>query len=215
VHAGRKPGLRHRAPAGARARACLLAATLALAACATAPPSRFFTLGGAPAPAAATSTVSVVVGPVTVPAVVDRPEIVVAVGQNEVWLDEFNRWASPLPDAIAVATAENLAALLATSRATSLVQSAVDADYRVGVEVQRFDSAPGAYALLDAVFTVRRTADARAVTGRTTVREATPDKSYEALAAAHGRAVARLAADIAAAIGAFPPQAPKPSPGSR
>jgi uncharacterized lipoprotein YmbA len=196
-------------------RASTVLAILALAACASSPPSRFFTLSGAPAPAAPSSTVSVVVGPVTIPAVVDRPEIVVAVGQNEVWLDEFNRWASPLADAIAVATAENLGTALATSRATSLVQSAVDADYRVGVEVQRFESAPGAYALLDAVFTVRRTSDARAVTGRTTAREALTDKSYEALAAAHSRALARLAADIAAAVRGFPPQATKPPPAGR
>lgn len=187
-------------------------AALALAACATSPPSRFYTLSGAPAPTAPSSALSIVVGPVTIPAVVDRPEIVVTVGANEVWLDEFNRWASPLADAIAVATAENLSAQLATSRATSLVQSAVEADYRVSIEVQRFESAPGSAALLDAVFTVRRTADARTSTGRTTAREAPSDKSYEALAAAHSRAVARLAADIAAVTRSFPAQAPKPGP---
>lgn len=186
--------------------AITLALGLALAGCASSPPSRFFTLSGAPAPAAPSSTLSIVVGPVTIPAVVDRPEIVVTVGSNEVWLDEFNRWASPLADAIAVATAENLGAALATSRATSLVQSAVDADYRAAIEVQRFESAPGAYALLDAVFTVRRTADGRSSTGRTTAREAVTDKSYEALAAAHSRAVARMAADIAAATRALAAQ---------
>jgi uncharacterized lipoprotein YmbA len=185
-------------------------AALALAACATSPPSRFYTLSGAPAPSAPSSALSIVVGPVTIPAVVDRPEIVVTVGANEVWLDEFNRWASPLADAIAVATAENLRAQLATSRATSLVQSAVEADYRVSIEVQRFESAPGSAALLDAVFTVRRTADARTSTGRTTARETPSDKSYEALAAAHSRALSRLAGDIAAATRAFPAQAPKP-----
>ena len=185
-------------------------AALALAACATSPPSRFYTLSGAPAPSAPSSALSIVVGPVTIPAVVDRPEIVVTVGANEVWLDEFNRWASPLADAIAVATAENLSAQLATSRATSLVQSAVEADYRVSIEVQRFESAPGSAALLDAVFTVRRTADARTSTGRTTARETPSDKSYEALAAAHSRALSRLAGDIAAATRAFPAQAAKP-----
>jgi uncharacterized lipoprotein YmbA len=191
-------------------RAALVVATLALAACASSPPSRFFTLSGAPMPTSPSNTLSIVVGPVTIPGVVDRPEIVVTVGENEVWLDEFNRWASPLADAIAVATAENLSAQLATARATSLVQSAVEADYRVSIEVQRFESAPGSYALLDAVFTVRRTADARTSTGRTTARETPADKSYDALAAAHSRAMARLAADIAAATRALPAQAPRP-----
>ena len=103
---------------------------------------------------------AVVVGPVAIPAVVDRPEIVVTVGENEVWLDEFNRWASPLADAIALATAENLAVALATQRVTLLAQtSGTDADYRVAIEVQRFESAPGSHALLDAVYSVRRTSD--------------------------------------------------------
>jgi uncharacterized lipoprotein YmbA len=193
--------------------ASIALAAVALAACATSPPSRFFTLSGAPAPASPTSTLSIVVGPVTLPAVVDRPEIVVTVAENEVWLDEFNRWASPLADAVAIAVAENLAARLATARATPLVQSAVEADYRVGIEVQRFESAPGSYALLDAAFTVRRLSDGRTATGRTTARETPGDKTYEALAAAHSRAMSRLAADIAAvtrALAAQAPQAPAP-----
>jgi uncharacterized protein len=183
-------------------------AALALAACATSPPARFYTLSGPPPPASPSSTLSIVVGPVAIPAVVDRPEIVVSIGDNEVWLDEFNRWASPLGDAIAVATAENLGATLATARATSLAQSmAVDAEYRVSVTVQRFESVPGSYALLDAVFTVRRTADGKSASARTTAREAISDKSYDALAGAHSRAVARLARDIADAtrgIGTMP-----------
>jgi len=196
-------------------RACVILAALALAACASTPPSRFYTLAGSPVPAAPSNALSIVVGPVTIPAVVDRPEIVVTVGENEVWLDEFNRWASPLADAIAIATAENLGAQLATARSTPLVQSAVEADIRVSVDVQRFESAPGSYALLDAVFTVRRTADGRTATGRTTQREPAADKSYEALAAAHSRAMARLAADIAAVTRALPAQAPKPAPATR
>ena len=188
----------------------VLLAALALAACATTPPSRFYTLSGAVPPASATSPLSIVVGPVTIPAVVDRPEIVIAVSENEVWLDEYNRWAGPLGEAIAVAAAEDLAAALGTLRATAAVQAATDADYRVSVEVQRFESAPGAYALLDAVFTVRRTSDGRSASGRTTAREVPQDKSYAQLAAAHSRAVARLAQDIAATTRTLAAQAPRP-----
>jgi hypothetical protein len=55
---------------------------------------------------------------------------------------------------------------------------------------------------LDAVWTVRRTKDGKAETGRVTVREAVQEKSYDALAAAHSRALARLSRDIADAVGA-------------
>jgi len=177
------------------------AATVALlAGCAT-PPSHFYTVSGPEAPASAASALTVAVGPVTIPGVVDRPEIALTVGENEVWFDEFNRWASPLADAIAIATAQNLSAGLNAPRVMTLGQAQPGgADYAVAIEVQRFDSVQGSYALLDAVYTVRRNTDGRTTIGRATVRETTSDKSYEALAAAHSRAVARMSRDIAQAL---------------
>ncbi len=76
-------------------------------------------------------------------------------------------------------------------------------DYRVAIEVQRFESTLGGAAILDAVWTVSRAKDGLARTGRTTAREATSDRSYDALAAAHSRAVARLSHDIADAVRAL------------
>jgi hypothetical protein len=57
--------------------------------------------------------------------------------------------------------------------------------------------------VLDAVWTVRRSKDGKSETGRTTVRETVQEKSYDALAAAHSRAVARLSRDIAAGVAAL------------
>jgi len=78
-----------------------------------------------------------------------------------------------------------------------------DADYRAAIDVQSFQSAPGEAALLDAVWSVRRSKDGKAETGRTTVRETMQEKGYDALAAAHSRALARLSRDIAAAVAAL------------
>jgi uncharacterized lipoprotein YmbA len=179
---------------------CTLAA---LAGCAS-PASRFYTLSAVPTPAAPSSDVSVTLGPVSVPATVDRPQIVVRTDPNQVRLEEFNRWASPLQNNIARVVAENLVALLGTPRVTVVPQTlGAEADYRVALEVQRFESAPGEAATLDAVWTVSRTKDGQAQTGRTTVREPSPDKGFEALAAAHSRAVARLSQDIADAVRAL------------
>lgn len=174
---------------------------LFMAGCAATPTSHFYTLSAASTPAAMSSHLSVVVGPVSVPAVVDRPQIVVATGPNQVRLEEFNRWASPLQNNISRAVAENLVALLGTPHVTLFPQTlSVDADYRVAIEVQRFDSAPGEAATLDAVWTVSRTKDGKSQTGRTTVREPASEKGYDALAAAHSRALAKVSGDIAAAI---------------
>ncbi len=185
-----------------RSRIAMLCAVAVLAAgCGTTPASRFYTLSASSTAAAAASNVSVAVGPVSVPAIVDRPEIVVDSGANEVRLDEFNRWAAPLQDNLSRVVAENLVTLLGTPRVTSLPHTASgDADYRVAIEVQRFESAPATAATRSAVWTVRRAKDGKSQTGRTTAREPVTDGSYEALAAAHSRAAARLSQDIADAI---------------
>ena len=173
----------------------------ALAAGCASSPSRFYTLSANVAPVTATSKVSIAVGPVTVPAAVDQPQIVVSTGANQVMFDEFNRWASPLQDNIARVVAENLVAALGTPRITLFPQTlSSDADFRVVIEVRNFESTPGKTAALDAVWTVRRTKDVKSETGRTSVREPVQDASYEALAAAHSRAVARMSQDIAETV---------------
>jgi uncharacterized protein len=171
-----------------------------VAGCAS-PASRFYTLSAASTPATTSSDLSVTLGPVSVPAAVDRPQIVVRTGPNQVRMDEFNRWAAPLQNGIARVVAENLVAILGTPSVTvSPLTLSEGADYRVALEVQRFESAPGDAATLDAVWAVSRTKDGKAQTGRTTVREPSPDKCFDALAAAHSRAIARLSQDIAAAV---------------
>ncbi len=82
--------------------------------CSTAP-SRFYTLD-ATAVSDGTAPVSypIMVGPVSVPAAVDRPEFVVETAPNRVEVDEFNRWAAPINDAVAQVVAGDLVKLLGT-----------------------------------------------------------------------------------------------------
>lgn len=177
----------------------LLAATLA--GCAS-PPSRFYTLaaiagpdGGAPA------AYAVAVDSVSIPATVDRPQFVVQKGPNRVGIDEFNRWAAPLAANIASTLAANLGVLLGTPRVIAgPLAASVDPAYRVTVDVQRFESVPGETVSLEAVWLLRRPGAAAATGGRSALREAVQGEGYEALAAAHSRALAGISRDIAAAI---------------
>jgi uncharacterized protein len=181
---------------------CALGALIA--GCVSTPESRFFTLNATINHVAESSTLSVVVGPVSVPAAVDRPQIVVSTGPNQVRVDDFNRWASPLQSNISRVVADNLVSILGTPRVTVFPQTlSASADYQAAVEVQSFGSALGEAATLDAVWTVRRVKDGKLQTGRTTVREPAPERGYDALAAAHSRAVARLSQDIAGALRAL------------
>ncbi len=181
---------------------CVLAAFVA--GCAS-PASHLYTL--TPAPAAAGQTpcnVSVMVGPVSIPAAVDVPQIVVSTGPNQLAHDEFNRWASPLQSNIARVVAEDLVTILGTPR-VMVFQQALNTkpDYQVAIEVQSFESVPGEAATVNALWTVRRVKDGKTDTGRTSDREVTTQKGYDALVAAHSRAVARMSQDIADSIRAL------------
>ena len=185
--------------------ACALAA---LPTGCTTPPSHLYTLNQTATVAAKSdansSALYVVVGPVSIPPSVDLPQIVVRTTPNEVRVDEFNRWAAPLQSTISHVVAGNLVTLLGTTRVGLYQQSQdADADYRVAINVQTFESVPGEAATLSALWTVRRVKDGKTQIGRTALREPTQGIGYNALAAAHSRALGRLSQDIADAIRAL------------
>ncbi|HKN11003.1 MAG TPA: PqiC family protein, partial [Pseudomonadota bacterium] len=131
------------------------------------------------------------------------PQMVVSTGPNQIQIDEYHRWASPLASDISRVVAENLVTMLGTPRVSQFQALNAPSDYRVAIEVQTFESVPGEAATLNAVWTVRRTKDGKSQTGRTKLREAASDKGYDALVAAHSRALARMSQDIADAVRAL------------
>lgn len=170
--------------------------------CASSPPSHFYTLSSTLAPALMPqANYSVSVGPVSVPAVVDRPQIVVRTGPYKVFIGEFDRWASPLKDDIAQVIVENLVSMLGTTQVTLFPQStAAGASYRAMIYVLRFDSELGKAATLDALWTVSSAKNGQSHRGRTTLTEASQGDDYAALVAAHSRALGQLSAEIAKTI---------------
>ena len=179
---------------------CLMIMAL-LVACAS-PPSRYYTLSRAQErQLQSASSAGVAVGPVTIPESVNRPEMVLLVGPNRVALDEFNRWAGPLQADIQRVIMENLAQLLGTVRMTRYPQGAITSpDFRVEIDVLRFELAPGDASFLDALWTVRGKSEKAVKTGRTTLREPVTGESYDALVAAQSRALGTLSRDLAETI---------------
>jgi uncharacterized lipoprotein YmbA len=184
-----------------------LAAVVAVG-CSTAP-SKFYSLSSTSAADGTPPTaVAVMVGPVTIPASVDQPEFVVQVAANRVQVDEFNRWVAPLGDAIARAVAGDLVVLLGSPEVASNQLANFVPDYRVTIDVQKFESVPGSAATLEAVWTVRKSVGGEIRSGRTVAREPVQGQSYDALAAAHSQALAQMSTDIAVAIRAEAEQKP-------
>lgn len=185
--------------------AAACAAALLLAGCSSAPRDQFYTLGGAPVAAGggasqpAGATLYFEMRPVTVPAEVRRPQLVVSGAEGRVDLLEHHRWAGPLPDQITGALSLALASELGGVDVYRNPAPEGSTLYRIGANVQRFESREGEYALLDATWSVRRLDGGDVQTCRSVLREPV-GSGYEALVAGHRAALARLAAAIAAAV---------------
>ena len=176
-----------------------------LVGCGGSPDSRFYTLGGGAIPASdrnekATAEYIIAVGPVSLPESVDRPQIVVRVGPNQVAIMEQHRWAAPLGSEISRVIAEDLAQLLGNRMVSSYEQNNARPDIQVLVDLQRFDSTLGETVTIDALWSVRRSLNGQPKTGRSLVQEPAGGEGYDALVAAHSRALAKVSREIAEAI---------------
>lgn len=169
--------------------------------CASSPAS-FYTLNAVEnTTATPLPSVSIAVEPVSIPESIDRPQMVLQKGTNEVMVDELNRWAASPRDSIQRVVMENLSHLLGTSRVYRYLPGPItSSDYRIEIEVLRFDATLGQATFLDAIWTIRKGDREETKTGRTTSHQKVADQSYEALAAAHSQALGALSRDMAKAI---------------
>jgi uncharacterized protein len=192
-----------RSPAGVLRTALLAWIAFAVSGCGTSPPVRYFTLASQPpsqtARGADATTYAIAVGPVTVPEIVDRPHLVLRTSATQVQVAEQARWAAPLKSEIPRVIADQLARLLTGASTGTSAQRAVSApDYRVLVDIQRFDSTPGVSAEIEASWTVRAR-DGALLAGRSVAAEPS-GAGYDELVAAHSRALGAVSRGIANAI---------------
>ena len=179
------------------------AALAAVAGCGTPAKLNYYTLSSQQVPpAAATSRpLNVFVGPITIPEAVDRPQMMMRVDANQVELVDLDRWAEPLKSAIPRLVADTLTRELAASTVMTSRQSAtLTFDYRVAIDVQRFDFSAGDGAVVDALWTIRNAKNDTPLSGRSEAREPAGSRDPQAMAASQSRALEKVARDIAAAI---------------
>jgi uncharacterized lipoprotein YmbA len=182
----------------------VLTLTLALVGgCGSSPKSSFYTLSSErPQEQVDTRTpAAITIGIVTVPDIVDRPQLVLRVDANQVALAEFDRWADPLKSQIRRVIAADLALQFPGALVSGYPQNVDPAStYLVSIDVQSFESAPGDAASMTGLWSVRPPKLSAPVSGRTVVHEPTGGAGDDALVAAHSRALAAVGRDIAAAL---------------
>ncbi len=168
-----------------------------------APPKTYLLSPASPAPAAAGAGRGPVVGvgPVTVPAYLDRPSIVVRAGGDEVRLSSENHWAEPLKDGVARVVAENLALMVPTDAVAVFPwRSPWTVRYRVIVEILRFDGPLGGPVMLNARWRLLDGDGKELVLRAVTLSEPAADATYGGLVASQSRLLAAVSRDIATEI---------------
>jgi uncharacterized lipoprotein YmbA len=172
-------------------------------------PSRFFTLS--PHSQGEESTekrpnrapaISLGIGPVSLPAYLDRQEIVTRVAQNQVRLSGYDRWAEPLEEGVGRVVSQNVASILRAERITSYPWP-IDRKplYQVELEVLRFETNNAHEAQVAARWTVRHTGKKDLVRYRDTrLSRPAHERSTAASVAALSDVLAELSRQIAQAI---------------
>lgn len=177
-----------------------LVATLLLLAACRSDPIQFHTLTPAQVGDHSRTTVGVIqIETISVPPQVDRAQIVIRQGNSGLAILETHWWGATFVDELRSALADQLS------------NHPVQGTYSVRVDVQRFDSVPGQYALMDVKWRLRGASESEPVRVicRSTLQ--TPSgANIDDLVLAQQNNVKRLAALISQA--AARPQAGCPSP---
>ncbi len=179
----------------------ILAALAVAVACRAAGP-RYYTLVAPPDDSAAlpSGELQLDVLPVDVPPEVDRAEIVVREGRGKVTPVETRLWVSPLPREIRRAFANELSQALGARDIAGLTPAEGIPIFRIKLAVQRFESALGKRALVDAVSTIREAAGSTPGLVCSHRASEVAGAGYDGLAEAHQRVLAKIAKQVAASV---------------
>lgn len=148
------------------------------------------------------STLAVEVLAVTIPDVLQRPQIVATLAPGGLELTPGHRWGNSLEKDMQRVLVADLSALLRSDRVVAAPNgSRVKASYRVQVDVQRCEGRPGGTLTFQATWMITRPQETRALFLRTTSLEVpVGGKDAYALVAAHDQALAGLGKEIAACL---------------
>ncbi len=170
------------------------------------PKADFYVLTAIPAAASAATALSgemaIAVGPVSLPAELDRKQIVTRDAGNRLKIAELHRWAGPLQDNITSALTTNLTALLGTDRVAPYNrESLFPFTHHVVISINRFDGWPAGEILLDVTWSIKRTGVSEPlIVQRSEIRKPVATADYAGIVAAQSKALAEISSRIADAL---------------
>lgn len=141
------------------------------------------------------------VGPLTLPSVLERKQIVTR-SNNAVQLSEFNQWAEPLNNNILSVLVKNLAAFQPNALIKAFPWAAYgEVNYRVIIDISRFDAELGKTCQLEAGWAIMREKDHRIIkNGQVKLSEPLHDMNYSSLVGAMNQLLNQFSQQVSLAL---------------
>ncbi len=187
--------------------AWLVGLVILLSACASRSTKvEFYTLSTIATSEAAQATscegITIGVGPISWPKMLERPQIVTRSDDHRVMIDEFHRWSGSLQEDFSRTIVQNLSLLLANDHVLIYPkQAGPDLKYRIDIDIQQFDGKPGDAVILKAIWRARNPVDNSVLmSDSVTIQAPVATENFAALVAAQSTAVGLFAKDLAVGI---------------
>lgn len=184
----------------------MLCVSVLLSACASAPTS-FYTLEAQSRPPVVATTTGATkpligIGPLSLPALLDRRGIVTRTENNSVQIAEFDQWAAPLKDNILAVLSKNVANLQPNAIVRAYPWSVYGSvNYRVIIDITRFDTQPGKSANLEASWAIMEEKNHTIISnGQTKLQQPLNDASYNSAAQALSRLLSEFSQQLSLAL---------------
>lgn len=159
-----------------------------LTACAATPPTNFYLLEARNTTTvtpnlAITKKMLIGIGPLSLPALVNRKQIVTRQENNSIEMAEFHQWAEPLTDNVLSVLSKNITAQHPNAIIKAYPWSAYgNMDYHIIIDITRFDSQLGKTANFEASWAIMNEKDHSIIhNGQTNLQQSLHDASYQSV----------------------------------
>ncbi|MBI4847236.1 MAG: membrane integrity-associated transporter subunit PqiC [Nitrospirae bacterium] len=184
---------------------CLIISITVLTGCAVTKESRFYTLNSISSQAVVQQSVEtherglIALGPVEIPDVLDRPQIVFYSGSNQLVYSEFDRWAGSLKDDISQVLIKEISERLSSGGVAVVSwRQSVPTTYRIDLQITKFGKTSENEVVLSARWTLSEGKDKKVVyVHESKINEPVDGQGHAAVVTAMSRSLQSLSREIA------------------
>ncbi len=162
--------------------------------------TRFYSLSALPPTTAKPGALRIGIGPVEIPRLLNRPQIISRKNQSEINMAEFHQWGGSYKEELIQALSDNLSSLLKTENIEQYPwKFSFKPQYQVRINIERFDGQLGKNIVLKARWRLLKN-NREILVKRAVINTPVSGNSYNAYVSAQSKALITLSRQIAAKI---------------